>query len=68
MNNVEKMKTKKGREEILQERMLDLENWTRGVEEDVYMRIRKLEKQMAKMQKLSKAMKLLETQFESICG
>jgi len=68
MNSFEKMKTKKGREEILQERMRDLEQWTRSVEEDLYMRIRKLEKQMAKMVKLGKTVKLLETQFESICG
>jgi hypothetical protein len=68
MNNIEKLKTRKGREELLQQRMRDLEDWTRSQEEDIYMRIRKLEKQMAKLLKLAKTVKLLETQFESICG
>lgn len=68
MNNIEKQKTPEGRFEVLQQSVREHQEWTRGMEEDVYMRIRKLEKQAAKLTKLIKTVELLETQFESICG
>jgi len=43
------MKTIKSRMDLLEMRMRDLEEWVRGVEDDLYIRIRKLEKKVTKL-------------------